>query len=199
MGCCGGIDPELTKLLAVEEADHCCQSQQKVMEKMGVKLIDPKAQTMTLARALTYKKRVAERLSQVEENILIANSVIAGTEREVDVDALIQERRRLVGHMIDLKLKIMRATDPIRGLILSLAEFKSENEFYQRITTTHGAITNPYGRFGEGAAIITYDAVVRKSDVDELTRKNNANIDQTQEEIERHNYNTKITVEDIGL
>lgn len=156
--------------------------------------------TMSLSRALVYKKRVAERLSLVERDIQANNSVMVGQEREVDVAALVIERARLVSHMLNLKIAIQRATDPIRRDILSLGELKSENEFYRRISTAHRSSPNPYASYGDNQpATVTYEAVIRKSDVDDLVKRNNAGVDLTQEKIETHNYTTKITIEDIGI
>lgn len=203
MGCCGGN----SKMEVPGYVDECGSSrhddydnQMREMSLVACRNVSSKkVVSMSLARALTYKKRVAERLKQVDTDIIAYNSVLAGQDREVDVNALFEERSRLVSHMVHLKLAIQQANGPIQRDILVLAELKSENDFYRRVPTLHGVRQNQFAYDPGQSATLTYDAVVRKSDADAAVKQNNAMIDSTQERIEAHNHTAQITVEDIGL
>lgn len=156
----------------------------------------PKSFTMTLSRALTYKKRVVERLNQIEKDIIEYNSIIVGNQREVKIETLIIERARVINHMINLKLKIQRKTDPIREVIFGLSELKAENDFFRKIPTTHGPVVNPKVSLEDK---ISYESIIKRKDIDSRIRENNAKIDAAQETIDQHNHITTVTIEDIGI
>jgi hypothetical protein len=205
MGCCGGNDNKLNIPSYVDDcalfAPGAHVGAEEVVAAMAAELghAQPKTMNLTLARALSYKKRVAERLKQVETDVQTNNSVLAGQDRESDVLALIEERHRLVNHMIDLKVAIQQANGPIQRLILELAEMKSENDFFRRVPTLHGVRQNQYSYDPGQPNTLNYESVLRKAEVDDLVKRNNIRIDKTQERLENHNHVTTITIEDIGL
>jgi hypothetical protein len=149
------------------------------------------AERMTLARALRYKKRVVETIRSLESDVQEGNSVIAGSEREVDIQTTLKKRDQWVKHLVDLKLSIQEATRPIQKLVLELAETKSEIAFWNRVDTTNGAKKD---RYGYGDPESKWEAIIRKSEKDERTKKLQERIDALQTKIDDHNATTLIEV-----
>ncbi len=149
---------------------------------------------LTLAKALKYKNRLVTAISSRTNDIQRYNSVVEGGDREVDVLKLLEEHQLLVKHLIDLKLAINKANQPIQQFIFEIAEVKSEIKLYEGMSTTHGSSRDLYGE-----AVIKYDALLRKKDVDQKVVELNRRLDAVQEKIDVHNHVAKITIEDTGL
>ena len=147
-------------------------------------------QTMTLSRALRYKKRVLERIRSAESDVQSYNSVVDGAVREADVSERLQERSRLVDHLIELKQALQDATRPIMPLVFELAETKSDISFWQRISTVHGKVRAHY----RDEAETEYNAIIRKPQVDEQVRSLQDRIDSLQTKIDAHNADTTIEI-----
>jgi hypothetical protein len=149
------------------------------------------AEKMTLARALRYKKRVVETIRSLETDVQSTNSVVEGSEREVDVRMSLKRRDGWVKHLVDLKLAVQEASRPIQRLILELAETKSEIAFWSRLDTTNGVKSDRYG-YKEGETKV--EAVVRKSEKDERVKALQTKIDAYQTKIDDHNASTLVEV-----
>jgi hypothetical protein len=147
---------------------------------------------ITLARALKYKNRLAEQIRKVEQNVCTFNSMIAGGEREIDCNGSMEEREGLVTNLVDLKLKIDAANEPIKARIFTLQELKGKIAFLSRIPTQHGKTVSQFYR---EEADITYEAVIRKKEIDDLTKVLEREVDTIQEQLDQHNNVTTIDVE----
>lgn len=145
---------------------------------------------MTLSRALRYKKRVVEKIRNLESEIQTNNSKIDGEERDCDVRLALKQRTQWTLHLIDLKLKIQEATRPVQALILELAEAKSEISFLQRIQTIHG--TQP-SRFRDEHTV-KYVAEIRKPELDKMVQALQNKIDSLQTRIDAHNADTTVEI-----
>ena len=146
-------------------------------------------ESLSLARALAVKNRLAGRLAQARANIETYNSVLIGqrlAQGTVDVQAEFDRFRALQEALIAVKSGIQRANAPIAEAILRLGELKSLVQMLNGLNTKHG--TEP----GYNGAEFQYDAVLRKSDVLEQVRRLEAEIDTTQERINTHNAATRI-------
>ncbi len=146
-------------------------------------------ESLTLAKALAVKNRLAGRLSQTRTNIEAYNSVLAGQRSAagtVDVRAEFDRFRALQEALIAVKSAIQRANVPIADAILRLGELKSLVQMLNGLNTKHG--TEP----GYNGAEFSYDAVLRKPDVLEQVRRLEAEIDTTQDRLNQHNAATRI-------
>ena len=150
---------------------------------------------MTLSRALRYKKRVIENIRNLESEIQENNSKVAETERECDPELALKIRKVWVNHLIELKLKIQEATRPIQRLILELAETKTEISFVSRIPTVHGVHRAHF----RDEATLTYEAAIRKQEVNTLLTELRDRIDSLQTKIDLHNAETTITIDTPDL
>lgn len=145
---------------------------------------------MTLSRALRYKKRVVENIRKLEEDVQSNNSMVYGEECDSDVRLSLKQRDGWVTHLVDLKLAIQAATQPINRLVLELAETKSEISFVQRINVTHGLSQSRY----RDEASIKYKAEIRKPERNTLVTTLQNKIDDLQTRIDVHNAETTITL-----
>lgn len=142
---------------------------------------------ISLARALTYKKRVVESLRKLDE----------GTKPETDIKLALQQREGLVKHLILLKLTLMEATKKIQEKIFELGEAKSEISIYQGLNTTSGRVRQHSYR--EGDSVITFTAVISKQEKDKTVKALQEKIDNLQQEIDAHNNTTKIEIPEMDL
>lgn len=148
-------------------------------------------ESLTLAKALSVKNRLAGRLAQARGNIQAYNSVLAG-QREgdssgvVDVRAEFDRMTRLQDALVVVKAAIQRANIEIYAEILRLGEIKSLIQMLNLLDTRHGA--EP----GQAGVEFQYVAEFRKPEVLELIRKREAEIDAIQDRINQYNAATRI-------
>lgn len=150
---------------------------------------------MTLSRALRYEKRVIQNIRKLESDVQLSNSIVAGEERVADVDLSLKKREEWVKHLIALKLAKLKATEPVQRTVYDLAETKAECAFLQRISTQHGT-TKP--RYREEAPV-TYEAIIKKADLDKRVATLQDKIDTLQTKLDQHNATTEIEIPDVAL
>jgi len=142
---------------------------------------------ITLARALKYKNRLVGKISAVTEIIRSKNSVIKGTEREVDINELVTLRTKLIDNLVDLKTEINRANEAIVRDIFLISELKSEITFLKSIDTTQGMASQDRAYYPRSEPV-EFEAHIRFNDVEELKTSTNKKIDAAQDRIDRHNH-----------
>lgn len=149
---------------------------------------------MTLAKALKHKNRVAQKMARISDDIRNNNSILAVNEPEVDVNALDTMRLELMGHLVELKTTIHRASDKVRATIFMLSEFKTSIGFYRSISTCHGKReTNRWGG-GGGEEFVEHKAVMRKEAIDRIVTELEGKIDAMQDQLDEFNVTTKINI-----
>lgn len=146
--------------------------------------------TITLAKALKLKNRLAGRVTKLTLDIQTYNSVQDGAET-VDVRARFAERAAVVARLADVKDAISRANQPIQKAIFELAEKKAEVALLAALNTKHGVYKEGYPTGGD----VTYVAQLRKADVDGLVAKLEAEIDRLQDRLDGFNHTTVIEVD----
>jgi hypothetical protein len=153
---------------------------------------------ITLARALKYKGRVIERMRKLEQDIHSYNSMLAGAQREVDPAVALKERLELEDHLLNLKLVMDKANEPIKFRILAMQELKGRITFLQQISTTHGKVDARRTMYGQEGEMI-YEAAIRKAEVDELMNVARNTIDNIQEEVDKFNNTATIEIDVLPL
>lgn len=144
---------------------------------------------INLSRALKLKNRVVHRLSQLDSQITGGNSALEGNH-EYDVRALYKERMQLAEQLVRLKAALSATNQPIQALIFELAECKALVAMLGRIDTKHGTAVE-----GFSGAKATYVAQLRKPEVDREVRRAEQEIDRLQDELDRFNHRTLVTVD----
>jgi len=146
--------------------------------------------TVTLAKALKLKNRLAGRVTKLTLDVQTYNSVQNGAET-VDVRTRFAERAAVVAQLTELKDAISRANQPIQKAIFELAERKAEVALLAGLNTKHGVYKEGYPTGGD----VTYVAQLRKADVDERVAKLEAEIDRLQDRLDGFNHTTVVEVE----
>lgn len=152
---------------------------------------------MTLAKALRYKKRIAQQIAKISAEIPGSNSYIEGAAREIDTRIALDKRRKLVQHLTHVKVVSCLATLPIQEAIFQLAELKAEIALINSLNTTHGFqrhhfSTNPT----EG---VKHVAVIRKQEQDQMVTAMQDQIDELQVKIDQHNNATIVDVMSLDV
>lgn len=148
-------------------------------------------ESLTLAKALSVKNRLAGRLAQARANVETYNSVLAG-QREgngagtVDVRAEFDRLLKIQDALVAVKAAIQRANIDIYAEILRLGEVKSLIQMLNGLNTKHGS--EP----GYNGVEFHYVAELRKPEVLEQIRQREAEIDAIQDRINQHNAATRI-------
>ena len=144
---------------------------------------------LNLSRALKLKNRVAHRLSQLDTLITTCNSAPEDNQ-EYDVRALYRARLAVAAQLVQLKVAINAANQPVQGLIFELAEYKSLVGTLNKVNTRHGAVVEGYA-----GTRVNYVAQFRKPDVDREVRRVEQEIDRIQDELDRFNHKTMLAVD----
>lgn len=147
------------------------------------------AVTVTLAKALKLKNRLAGRVAKLTADITRDNSSQQGAE-VADVPALYARRAEAVARLVDLKASISQANRPIQRDIFLLAEKKAEIALLAGLDTKHGSY-----REGYATADTVYVAQLRKADVDSRTTALEAEIDALQDRLDGFNHDTRLAVD----
>jgi hypothetical protein len=149
----------------------------------------PEQAEVTLARALKLKNRLAGRLAKIDSDFETYNSVASGTDRP-DLKIVYAERGRVVARLIDLKLAISVANQPMQRTILELGEVKSLVALLSKTSTKHGKIVEGYH-----GTEVDFSAQFRKGDIDREVRRLEVVIDRLQEQLDGFNHRTVIGID----
>ncbi len=152
-----------------------------------------KSESLSLAKALSIKNRLAGRLSQARSNIETYNSVPAGHRDEegrgtVDVRAEFERLLMLQDGLVAVKSAIQRTNIPVYEDVLRLAEKKALVQMLNGLNTKHG--TEP----GYGVVEARYSATILKPEVLEMVRRLEAEIDKLQDGLNQYNAATTVEI-----
>jgi hypothetical protein len=152
------------------------------------------ATSITLAKALKLKNRLAGRLTHVQTLAQQNNTVLAEQQGQIDVLALVKERDEIMDQLVALKAAIMRANSPIQEAILRKGELSSRIEWIKTINTTDGKL-----RHGYQNTELEYVAALKKKDVELQMRAMEKEIDALQDKIDEYNATKKIEIDQRAL
>lgn len=151
------------------------------------------AESITLAKALSIKNRLAGRLALTRTTMETYNSVMAGqlpseAVGSVDVRAEFARLLKTQDALVAIKAAIQRANATIYEAVLQLGEKKSLIQLLSGLNTKQG--TEP----AFGGIEYRYVATITKPEVLEMVRKLEAEIDTLQDSLNQHNAVTKIEI-----
>jgi hypothetical protein len=144
-------------------------------------------ESLTLAKALSVKNRLAGRLAQSRALVESYNSVVAGQSgSRPDVRAELERYRALQGALVTVKATLHRANLPIYEEIVRLAEVKATIQMLSGLNTKDGS--EP----GYNGVEFVYEATVKKPEVLQMVRRLEAEVDSIQDRINQFNAATRI-------
>lgn len=148
--------------------------------------------TVTVARALKEKNRIAGRLAFVRELVNKENSHDRKIPRAVDVLEIYKEAKSLRNRLIGVKTAIAVANRPIVGKIIELDEVKSEIAYLNGLEVKEGCF--PDGGYGYRIDA-EFDAIIRKQQVLDEQAALQAKADKLQDELDEFNAVTKVEID----
>lgn len=149
--------------------------------------------TVTLAKALSLKNRLAGRISQTKTTIETYNSVSVDPEGRkadrVDVRELFDRLLLLQEAIVELKIAISQANANVYAKVLTLAEKKNLVQMLSQLNTFSGLQRNVYG-----GSESRFQAEFSKPETLEMVRKLEAEIDKLQDQLNEYNVSTKVVI-----
>ena len=148
--------------------------------------------SVSIARALKEKNRVAGKLAKARELVKEENSKDTKHPRGVDVRAMYDVARKLKASLVDIKAAIAVSNSPLVAKIIELDELKSEIAFLNGLNVKEGLFEeSSYG----GTVVREITAVLRKQDVLEEIARLQKHADELQDELDEFNASTRIEIE----
>lgn len=145
---------------------------------------------MNIKQALKKKNQLIKELTTLMNRIQQYNSVEVDSNRPYSTHDLLDEYYGLMDELIELKTKIHLANSSVYDKIFRLSELKNMVNKFKTLDCTDGVADDYYGRRSETLiyksseiSIINRDAIVK-----ELEKE----IQDLQDELDEHNYKTKI-------
>ena len=148
--------------------------------------------SVSIARALKEKNRVAGRLAKARELIGKENSMEAKIPRSVDVAAVLALAKALEANLIAIKAAIAEANAPIIAKIIELDEVKSEIAFFNGLDAKEGVYeeSNYSGR-----VLREFNAVISKSSILSEISALQKRADALQDELDEFNASSKVMID----
>lgn len=151
--------------------------------------------SVSIARALKEKNRVAGRLAKAREIIQQENSKDKGLPRRVDVEATYAEAKMLEARLVAIKSAIAQANNPIVAKIIELDELKSEIAFLNGLNVKEGRFEEvSYGN----KIVRDIEAVVGQARVIAEVAELQKRADALQDALDEFNASTKVEIEIDG-
>ena len=146
---------------------------------------------MTLAKALKYKNRLAQRISELVAQIKECNVYLEGNKPTFLISELLAEHSTAITAMIELKAAIQEANKPILRHIFGLAELKGQIALYKELDTREGKQRSSWDN--EVSINIVQigkaEALMKQRTYEKL-------LDRMQAEVDKHNATTTIEFPD---
>jgi len=149
---------------------------------------------ITLARAMKAKKRLVQQIADCAKLIKAQNSIVVGNDRDIDIRETLEKRKKLVAKLVATKLAIEQASQPIRDVILYLAELKDEISMFKDLDCSRGkkADRSLYG----DSTDLEYEAEITGSERLQKIEGLEAEIDELQTKIDVHNAQQTVEIPD---
>ena len=142
---------------------------------------------MNIKQALKEKNKLVKRNDEAWRKVQQYNSIEEGTTRAYDPLVALDEWKKGVEELVELKTKIHRANAKVYDKIFRLAELKSLVKQLRSIDCTAGKVSNY--RSTEPIIKVAAIGIVER---DTMVKEYEAEIEKLQEELDAHNAKTKI-------
>lgn len=144
---------------------------------------------MNIKTALKRKNKLTGVIAEEFQKISTYNSIVEGNERPYNVKDVLEVWRKLSAELVELKVSIHKANEPVFDKIFLLSELKGQIKQLRSLDCASGKIDNPYRSTGTDVIKTSEITVVAK---DSLIKSIERNIDNIQEELDDFNYKTEI-------
>jgi hypothetical protein len=142
-----------------------------------------------LAKIMKVKNRLAGRLSETNQEILLNNSVLLEQKGLVDIAALVALRSSLAAALVALKSLHYKANFEVQEKIFLLGEKKAEIGMYKSLSTRCGTERHDYQN-----TTVEYVVTITNDEKKAKVKQLEAEIDKLQDEIDEFNVNKKVEI-----
>lgn len=147
-----------------------------------------KTTTVSLAKCLKLKNRIAGRLLKVQQEIQNNNSVLKEHRHFVDVGELEIKYLTLSRFLKEIKVAIAKANANCCETLIELAELKVAAKFYASISTREGTFK------GYDNEVEVYEVFYDKKKIDSNVEAIQKRIDALQDELDIFNHKTTVDI-----
>lgn len=142
---------------------------------------------ITLARALKEKNILAGEITKLFTRLKLSNSFNSRNKPTYDCKELLPQITKKQEQLIELKLLISKATDPVREIVLSMAEIKTTIANLKAVNIQSGEVNPGYAK---EPVIMT--AQISEAERDNLVDQYEEQINKFQDQLDKHNATTEI-------
>lgn len=151
---------------------------------------------MKLSRALKEKKRLAAEISHLQNVISGKNSFVkdSNVATKFNVPQLFADLEKKIQELVNLKIVINEANNPIQPSIYLLGEYKSMIAYLSHVNTAEGFVQ---GRgFARSEAPMEFDVQFDEIKINAIKKNYQDKADSTQDHIDNYNYTTEVSWKD---
>ena len=148
--------------------------------------------SVSLARGLKEKNRLAGKLRELRESISLNNSHDEDVPRDIDVEKTLEATIKIKERLTAVKIALAEANKEIVGLIIGLEELKSEIAWLKGLDTT-SRTTKTY--YAEKEIVHRTDAVITGSAKLKMVEELQAKANKIQDELDDFNASHRICIE----
>jgi hypothetical protein len=142
---------------------------------------------MNVKQALKAKNKLTAKIKELYSTAKDNNSIEQGNPRRYSVIGVLNEANELTKELVDLKVKIHKANQPVYDKIFLMAELKGRVKQLKAISCEEGKVTERFGSV-QSVKEIEIDIVHRNNMIENLE----AEIEYLQDELDTHNAITQI-------
>jgi hypothetical protein len=146
---------------------------------------------MNIKQALKLKNKLVKENNETFMKLSQYNSIEEGGNRPYDPKEMLNKWNEGIKQLVDLKTMIHRANAPVYDKIFKLAEMKSMVSKLNGMDCSEGKLSSRgrWGESGEPVIMTTEISIVQR---DNMIKTLEEQIEQLQEELDQHNFNTEI-------
>ena len=149
--------------------------------------------TMTIARALKEKERIARRLAQAKELFASSNCVRADEDREIDIKETYENMRNLQRQYVAIKRAIAVANAGISPSLVEMLAVRAELAFYTNLRCKESEMSDELTQLdGDERPVrrrvkIVYDSFINAKARKEMMETLTTRLDDLQDEVDNFN------------
>jgi hypothetical protein len=143
---------------------------------------------MNISQALKEKNKKAHHIKKLVERVVQINVQEEGQERTYSSKALLDEAKKELSALVNLKTAIHKASAPVREKIFRLSELKGFVKQLEYLSTETRVVKNRT----DGAVIGKHVAEITTKEHEEFLKATNNEIDKIQEELDAFNHTTSV-------
>ena len=148
-----------------------------------------------VSKALKLKNRLAALVREKTKNIKKENSIIKGATPKVDIRKEVDILEQATTALIEVKSAIYHSNIEIQKDVFRLAELKSELAMWNEVDCNDGNVLEGEKIFGAMTSVEKV-ACLKFAEIDERRKRLQSEIEEIQDKLDIHNFQTEIEVPD---